>query len=71
MIDFINIFLCNYSGLLSKCQDLVEGGGGVNCNKHGRSPRSRHKVARGWEGGGGAPSPDGKKMEIRKRLDDF
>ena len=56
----------------SVLQDLVEGGGGVNCNKQGRSPRSRHEVGRGGTGrGGGSPSPDGKKMEIRKCLDDF
>ena len=50
----------------SVLQDLVEGGGvGVNCNKQGRSPRSRHAVARGRGG------TDEKKMEIRKCLDDF
>ena len=43
----------------SVLQDLVEGGGGgVNCNKQGRSPRSRHEVARGWDReGGGCPPP--------------
>ena len=80
MIDFNNIFVCNYSGFLSKCHIVTRysriwwkgGGGGVNCNKQGRSSRSRHKVARGWdrEGGGCPPAPDGKKKEIRKRLDD-
>ena len=80
MIDFIKIFLCNHSGFLSKCH-IVTGysrilvGEGVNCNKQGRSPRSRHEVARGegvgQGGGGGPPSPDGKKMEIRKCLDEM
>ena len=35
-------------------------GDGVNCNKQGRSPRSRHEVARGEGGGtgrGGGVSP--------------
>ena len=56
----------------SVLQNLVEVRG-VNCNKQGQSPRSRHEVARGGTGRGGGgcpPSPDGKKMEIRKCLDD-
>ena len=45
----------------------------MNCNKQGRSPRSRHEVAKGTgrEGMEVPRSPDGKKMEIRIRLDDF
>ena len=47
----------------SVLQDLVEGGGGVWI--------VINKGETKWRGGGGPPSPDGKKMEIRKRLDDF
>ena len=56
----------------SVLQDFVEAPRGVcvNCNKQGQSPRSRHEMARGT-GRGLPPSPDGKKMEIRKCLDDF
>ena len=39
------------------------------CNTQGRSPGLRHEVAGGGVGGG--ERKDGKKMEIRKRLDDF
>ena len=47
----------------------------MNCDKQGRGPGSRHEVARELGGGTGRapppPSPDGKQMEIRKRLNDF
>ena len=43
----------------------------MNCHRQGRSPCSRHKVARGGGGGGGGKYPMWKKMEIRKCLEDF
>ena len=65
MIDFINIFLCNYSGLLSKIHYIVtrhsriwlkvRGGGGMNCKEQGRTPSLQARSCEGWdrEGGGG------------------